>query len=431
MRFAAVVAAAGMLLQTQVRLAPEPVFFRFVRTVSVDPGNPSVACAVLDRALYADARPSLPDLRLMARGVTGLHEVPYALTISSTAATNDSARVLNLSLRGGKIVFDLEMPHRPYSEVQLNLKGENFLATAEVTGLHALAETRRVRTTGVALGTFTLFDLSGQGLSRNTTLPLVESTFPYLHVVIATRATPDTPILLDPASVLGAQVPASRMAQTVYTTLWQTSEIVQQGHTSVATFVVPAHVPVERVSFDLAPGDRANFRRTVQVEALAINGNKPQPEVYPGEIAQLHINEGATEIRESRLSVPAIVGSNAQSGAVIRVRVENGESPPLALQSVRLEMRERKLCFEVPSEPLALYFGDAKLEAPAYDYARLFRPADRTRTAHLGAAMPNPRFVPSLHHVPGKEQDRALLWAVAFSVVSTLIAFALRSGRRG
>lgn len=418
-----------MLLPTQVRLAPEPVFFRFVRPITVDAGQAAAACAVLDRALYANARPALPDLRLMARGVTGLHEIPYALTISSTAATDDTARVLNLSLHGGKIVFDLEMPPRPYSEVQLNLAGKNFVATAQVTGLNAVSQPERGQASGVALGTFTLFDLSEQGLSRSTALPLAESTFPYLHVVIEAKATPRTPMLLDAGSVTGAQVPASRMAQTVYTTLWRTSEIVQQGHASIATFVVPAHVPIERVSFDLTPGEKANFSRTVHVEALATNGNKPQPEDYTGQIARIRSEEGGMQIRESRLSVPAIIGSNAQSGAVIKVRVDNGDNPPLGLQYFRLEMRERKLCFDVPAEPLALYYGDAKLKAPTYDYTRLFRPGDRARAAYLGAEMLNPRFVPR-PHTQGTERHREILWAVAFSVVSTLVLVALRSARR-
>ena len=41
-----------------------------------------------------------------------------------------------------------------------------------------------------------------------------------------------------------------------------------QGRESVATFVVPARVPVERVSFVIAPGFAGNFSREVKVSAL-------------------------------------------------------------------------------------------------------------------------------------------------------------------
>ena len=43
---------------------------------------------------------------------------------------SDPARVLNLEERAGKIVFDLAMPQRQYSEVVLDLGGKDFVATA-------------------------------------------------------------------------------------------------------------------------------------------------------------------------------------------------------------------------------------------------------------------------------------------------------------
>ena len=61
------------------------------------------------------------------------------------------------------------------------------------------------------------------------------------------------------AMVRGAEVPASREAQTLYTKLASTSELQVRGRDSVVVFAVPAHVPVERVSVELAPGERCEL----------------------------------------------------------------------------------------------------------------------------------------------------------------------------
>ena len=70
--------------------------------------------------------------------------------------------------------------------------------------------------------------------------------------------------------VLGAKVPPSREAQTIYTTVAETATIATKGRETVATFVVPAQIPVERVSFVLAPGFTGNFSRVVKVSALTM-----------------------------------------------------------------------------------------------------------------------------------------------------------------
>ena len=161
-----------------------PDALRFERAVTV-PAGAGQACAVLDGQIFAHAAPALVDLRIFPAG--GQHEVPYAITLSEAATEEtQAARVLNLGAAVGKIAFDLEMPARAYTDVALDLDPavKDFLAAAAVSGEDGPGGK------GTALGTFTLFDLSAQHLSRDTTLPLVESTFRYLHVVMSVVDAP-------------------------------------------------------------------------------------------------------------------------------------------------------------------------------------------------------------------------------------------------
>ena len=98
-------------------------------------GGAGQACAVLDAAIFAHAAPSLTDLRIFpaqaAAAGAAVHEVPYAITLSEAASEEtEAARVLNLGASGAKIVFDLEMPARAYTDVTLDLDPEvhDFIA---------------------------------------------------------------------------------------------------------------------------------------------------------------------------------------------------------------------------------------------------------------------------------------------------------------
>jgi hypothetical protein len=171
-------AAAFLLLLLWQAAAPNeppvarPEHLQYERAISV-PAGAGQACAVLDAQIFPHAAPSLKDLRIFPSQDGTPREMPYAITLSETVTEETQpARVLNLGTSGRDIVFDLEMPDRPYTEVTLDLEGSDFLATATVSGRDSLGGSQ-----STALGIFTLFDLSSQHLSRDTTLPLEESTF--------------------------------------------------------------------------------------------------------------------------------------------------------------------------------------------------------------------------------------------------------------
>src|ERR1700722_704365 len=144
------------LLLWQATPSPEPTsadpqYMRYERIVTVPPGSRQ-SCAVIDSQIFPHAAPSLKDLRLYQDG----RELPYAITLSvPQQPDSDTAQVRNLGLHGRNIVFDVEMPNRPYTEITLNLAGQDFLATATVSGTHDPNYSNQTR-----LGEFTLFDFN-------------------------------------------------------------------------------------------------------------------------------------------------------------------------------------------------------------------------------------------------------------------------------
>ena len=183
------------------------------------------------------------------------------------------------------------MPPRPYTQVDLQLAAQNFIAIAEVSGFTSNASP------GKPLGNFTLFDLTQQHLARSTSIALEESTFPRLHINLRLRSLTGAALPhLTPSIVQGAIVPASREAQTLYTTVASTSTITQQGASSLAQFSVPAHVPIERVHLVLDPTYKADFLRTISVTAEPDDHqpNEPQ-ETVTGEVWRVTRTSGPSQ----------------------------------------------------------------------------------------------------------------------------------------
>ena len=439
-----------------------PQYLRYERAVTV-PASAGQACAVLDAEIFQHSAPSLADVRLFPAAATSsasgssTHEIPYVITVSQSATDETQpAKVLNLGGgAGSKVVFDLVMPQRPYSDVVLDLAGHDFLATATVSGEPAPGAAAAERT---ALGSFTLFDLTAQHLSHNATLPLVESTFPYLHVDLTLAPAPGghaTAAQLGPAIVRGAQVPPSRTAQTVYTTVVSTADVKNSGRETRATLQVPARVPIERVEFLLAPGFHGNFSRDVRVTATpeptgtrstdattaasavaagdSLQNGQPATESISGTIVRVHETEAGREIRTEQLGVPAILGSNLQSPAKIEVALENGDDQPLPIRAVELQMRQRKLCFDAGAATaagVALFYGDPALQAAVYDYQRLFRPQADPLVATLGPEVLNATFRPR-PAAPRSFTERhpETLWVALIVVICVLGTVALKSAR--
>ena len=352
----------------------------------------------------------------------------------------DPAEVLNFGLRTPTHAsFDLAMPQRAYSAVDLSFGAQDFLATAKVTGLRALDDPHPLY-----LGVFSLFDLTGQRLGRGTSLPLSESTFPFLHIDLTIHPAPgNTALTVGPAFVTAANIPPSRVAQTLYETVAATTDFVQHPRETVATFTIPAHVPVERVTFEIEPGDQTNFSRPVTLSATLIDpAPKRNRAVFPveelsGQIARVHLTEAGQEIRQVSLSVPAIFGSNSRKPATIQVAIANGDDRPLKLAAVRLEMRQRKLCFGVPAEAasqaaLQLVYGAPGTPLPVYDIGRFFNPASATRVARLGPEARNLHYKPRVIERPFNERYPELLWIALLSTISLLgsLRIAARRARR-
>lgn len=403
---------------------PQRQYFLYQRAVV--PTTTGTNCAVLDAATFEHAAPSLRDLRLFAQ-TAQVQELPYAITLSEPVQPDaEPARIFNLGRKGRAISFDLAMPHRPYTEVVLDLAGTDYVASATVTGRE-----KPTGNEGTRLGEFTLFDLTSQHLSHSTSLPVQESSFPYLHIELDVSPAPGTRRFpVSPAMVRGASVPPSREAQTVFAPAVETHTIRQRGRQSVIRFMLPQRVPVERVNFVLSPDFKSNFSREIVISDHASGTPASAGETISGNIFRVRLNQSGREIHQEQLTVPATLGSNLQSSADVEVAVNNGDDQPLPIVAVQLQMRQRRLCFNAAStQPLTLFYGDPTLVAPDYDFARTVQLSNQTALARVGPEQKNPIYTARPDTRSVTERHPELIWVAFLGVVCILAIIAIRSSR--
>ena len=401
--------------------APEIRYFHFERPIETPPQAAGQTCLVVDPAVFAHAAPQLADLRVYQ----GATQTPFVVRADVPVVPSDQPiGLLNLGRRGNQTVFDAEMPSGKYSDLQLKVNGHDFLATVTVSGGQSEGAAARTK-----LGPFTIFDLTRQRLGRSTVLHLPESDFRYLHFQIA------GPIA--PADVTGLSVTRVPVSQPEFVIVAETTSVAVRNRNSDIEFTVPAHTPVDRVVF-VAGKQPANFSRDVEVGVAPVARPKvndesepPQAVSYAGNILRVHSVEDGHRIDEEHLTVEA-PQSDFDGAAKWTITVENHDDAPIQLASVRLEMLERRLCFDAAAgAAYTLYYGDAALGAPQYDYASLFVLDKDAVVVQLGAERANPAWQPRPDQRPFTEQHPVLLWFALILVIAVLGVVAFRSFKAG
>ena len=412
------------LISTVIALAliaasPDVRYFRYERPIQL-PAQPSgQACVVIDAEVFARASLHLNDLRLYGNGV----ETPFVVRIATAVQGSEKpVPLLNAGVSGGQTVVDAELPDTHYSDLRLTVKAQNFIATVTVWGSNAKSGAPATK-----LGDFTIFDLTRQRLGRSTVLHLPETNFPFLHFRIAGP--------LKPEDIAGLSVEQMPVTQPRYRTVAETKQAAQKDRATLIEFSVPAHVPVDRVVF--TPGQApAAFSRDVTIgvqpvpEKRASEAPPPLEITSTGNLLRVHKVQDGKRIDEERLALetPREVFDAPSRWTVT---ITNGDDMPLSLQSVRLEMLERTLCFDATAgASYVLRYGDRALAAPQYDYARLFTAQANAIRATVGPEQLNPAWQPRPDERPFTERHPILLWVALVLVIALLAAIAFKSLKR-
>lgn len=396
--------------------SPEIRYFRYQRPVPVPAQKSGQACMPLVATVFAHAAPGLPDLRLYRDGA----EVPYLLhQVTPPDQKPETIPPLNAGVRSGQAAFDVQMPEGRYTSVDLAVAAKDFVAAVTVTGSQTQGGTE------TRIGTYTIFDLTQQKLGRGTTLALPESDYRYLHFRIK------GPIKAE--NIQGIQVARSVLQKPRFVAVAETKPGVVNGKATVLTATIPAHVPVDRIVFQPST-QPATFHRSVRVTTTPLKASPDHPAreefLIEGSLLRVHGIHDGQRIDEEQLDV-AIPYGGIDEDATWTITVDNGDDAPLRIESARLEMVERDVCFDAnAAASITLYYGDPVLSAPRYDYGTLTAAQTDAVAVALGSETPNPAYQSRPDDRPFTEQHPWLLWAALCVVVIVLGGVTLRTVKK-
>ena len=394
--------AAWALLAVLLAGGPSISYFKCEREIG-PVGTSGQHYAVVDETVWAHALPNLDDLRLYAAG----QEIPYATrTMWGSRQTEQRAiRVLQPGTLGGKSEFVLDMSGvSEYDRVSLTLTTKNYVAHARVEGQDDLHGAQWAN-----LGTTTLFDLSDEKLGHNGTLQIPISTYKYLRVTL------DGPVR--PWDIQSATAGSERAQEAVWRDLSGDPQVTQEGKDTVLTFAVSENLPVERLSLSIDPA-QGNFQR--EIETQSDKGST----TGISQISRVHMQRDGGKIDVDRTWISLSAGSQGKLRAVIH----NGDDAPLEITRARLQQYERRIYFDgAAGTAVSLYYGDDKLNAPVYDYAKLFQLDANAGQVQLGAEEKNSVYSRRPDDRPWSERHPAVLWTAILAAVVLLGGIAVRS----
>jgi hypothetical protein len=383
--------------------APEAAipYFSNVRDVQVSqPDRQNYL--VVDEEIWAHARPDLADLRLYDGDV----QVQFALSerYGGVSTEQQEAKILNLGSIAGHTEFDIDAGAiTEYDRVRLRLDAKDFVTTASVAGSNALGQGPTTE-----LGSSTLYDFTREALGSNSLLKMPPSSFRYLHVKLSPG--------IRPQQVKGASVSNLHEKQAGWTNVGSCASPEQKPRSTVITCDLPDKVPLHRILFQVA-STQMNFRRAVSVvDAKGL-------QVGSGDISRVRIDRAGMLVTSEDLAVSVF----AKPVGWLTLTVDNADNPPLQLTSVQPLSVERRVYFDPQGKTrLKLYYGDEKLSAPVYDYARFFHLDESAARGRLSPGAHNNVYTGRADERPWSDRHSAVLWAAMLMALAALAAVAIR-----
>ncbi len=403
MRLALALALITLLADVPSTPQAAPGYFSNLRDVHIsEPTKQNYF--LIDEELWSHSRSDLGDLRLY----DGEKPVQYALSEQREGFASDEveAKILNLGVVSGHTEFDLDMQGlAEYNRIRLRLDAHNFVATAAICGGDAPG-----KAASTELTPSTLYDFKKEQLGSNSVLELSTSSFRFLHIKISGDVRPQ--------DVKGASVFQQHEQQASWTKVGFCGAPQEQGRNTVFMCNVPNHVAVTRIAFDVAQS-QVNFRRGVTVD------DSKGVHISGGDITRVRINRAGTQVTDEQLAIP-VPGISGP----ITVTIDNGDNSPLDVKSVQPLVTEHRLYFDPQGRAnLNLYYGDEKLSAPVYDYARFFHVEPLPALAELGPASHNPAYTGRPDDRPWTERHTTILWVVRLLTVLALAFLGFRGLR--
>jgi hypothetical protein len=366
--------------------------------VPLPPGvRPGLCDLVIPPAIFSRAKPDLADLRLIDQQG---RPVPYALRVrrGQTESRTLDARVYNRAFNAetglAELTLDLGPSPPEYNSITVNTDGTDYRRAVR---LDASDDEKNWRTILDQVWLLHFGTETGVVDQRRFTYPPARLRYLRVRVTRDLSLPKDAPKLLDVQVQWTVRVAGEMQTQPV-ARLEPRQPVPGIGGPGSAWFIdLGDSVPVEKLTFE-ATDD--NFVRPFKLELA----NPGEPPVV---VAQGEWRRQGNEARK-----PLEVSFSEVIGRRFRLVVTDYRNPPLSVIGATWTEAVRQVVFMPPADlagqPLKLYVGNPRAEAPHYDFASTL-PA-RLDPAPVRVSVGNPQ--PNPDYRPQKPWTERMPWLV-------------------
>lgn len=368
---AALVLVVSVAAQTSVSLWPYYVEVTPER-VEGQLYDIAVPLPVMDKA-----RADLADLRLFD---SSNREIPYAIRVRRDVDEKREipTRLFNYGSAGpstSEVTVDLGENPGEHNEIEIETNGSNFRRQVVIEGSDSGREWRTLSSDGV------LFSFTSQNnVAESERVAYPTSRYRYLRVKVSRDPITDdeTPKVSSVKVMMAVREKGWLSTWDVPVPSYQLQRN-QGAHATVWTLDLGGRVPCDRLSLDV---EEDSFSRPFQVESI----DDPQS-------VQLLASGDLTRHSGDEKKPLVIYFDEEAVVRKLRLQITDYSNPTLNITSIDASAPARQLVFELKqpaSQPLRLYFGNANVPAPHYDFekevaARLWKEPVHTSLGNVSA----------------------------------------------
>lgn len=372
----ATVLVMSVAAQTSLSLWPYYV------EVTDDRNSPGLYDVVLPLAVLDKAGSALDDLRLFD---AANREIPYAIRIRKDVdeVQEIEAKVFNSSRSGSLSEASVDLGEDPgdHNEVEVETNGTNFRRQVTVEGSDSDRDWKMLRNDGV------IFSFSSQNDAVDSnTVSYPTSRYRYLRIRVQRDELNDreAPEISGVNAMMAVREQGQLASWSVPVPFFQL-ERNEGAHASVWTLDLGAYAPCDRLTLQVAEGA---FSRPFQVEAI---DNQESVRLIASGTLTRHAGEETKPV--------VIFFEEEERARRLRLQITDHSNPTLNITAIQASAPARQLLYELKepaSQPLRLYFGNANVSAPHYDFATVLpsrRPTEPTHS-RVGNVTTNPEYKP-------------------------------------
>jgi hypothetical protein len=378
--------------------------------VTPNDGATGIYDVIVPLHVFDKSTAELGDLRLFD---SSNREVPYAIRVRDDVDDVEEfeGSLFNHGQVGSASEVSVDLGEEPeeHNEVEIDTTGTNFRRQVSIEGSDNGQDWRLLNNSGV------LFSFASQNNSVDSKrVSYPTSRYRYLRVRVQRDALADksAPPITGVKAMMALREKGLLSSWNVPVPSYQL-ERNQGAHASVWTLDLGARAPCDRLTLDI---DEDSFSRPFQVDS--VDDTQSVRSIASGTLTRHSGDEKKPLV---------IVFDEEENVRKLRLQITDYSNPTLTINSIYASAPARQLVYELKdpaSPPLRLYFGNASVTAPHYDFENELEKKLSSEPGHstYSSAAANPQYKPEAR--PLTERVPWLIYIV-LAISSIALAYIL------